>query len=553
MNAEGTALALRVEAEIEPEAGGLDQHLRTLVEHQGLVVGDLDIFAQGVEDIGVDVILGRPRGVVGRGLLAVDGAPGEQRPHLVDHLRALPGLVQHTVAKTQQVAGHARSGVGQKRQDIDLGVPEVVPLVGLAGQSLGGDAGPFCAPRRLQDLEQVPAQRLLHLLGGARRILRIPLDLDVAAQPEVVQVGALLFDELAEALLDRPVQGPSTARYQLRGRRGARGVIGDELVDHPPLVLGAVDRFAVIASGFNPVIDPAGQVHPAVARPVSKQDAPLATGVFLRHHDLVAEALALARILHARLIRPVAEHVRSDHHRRLGIEHGDGIGDGGHVALGEGDQPPRFDQHPLAGSGLPENLAIEGARLHVEGTFVDLQAGGGQKKRFVVDVETHRLGIGDVDHSLAGLGKAEGVFPVDNGPGFVKTVDEGAVLERRARLLEIAAHPQVAVADGENRLGLGEKTGVEGGLDDLPVVEGIDVLRRVQGLVTDHSGRSPWGSGWEICAMACQEISRNLARFKVRRIFVTVQHGVATPMSRDTFRHPWRQTPLSWELRPHAG
>ena len=52
----------------------------------------------------------------------------------------MPRLVQHAVAEPKQVAGDARLGVGEERQHPRLGVPEVVAVVGVAGQTLGRDS-----------------------------------------------------------------------------------------------------------------------------------------------------------------------------------------------------------------------------------------------------------------------------------------------------------------------------------------------------------------------------------------------------------------------------
>ncbi len=129
----------------------------------------LTYFAQGVGDVGVDVVLRGAGGVVGRGLLAVDRAPREERARLRQLARATAGRVEHagsgTAARSRAIR---RRGVGEERQDVDLGVPEVVALVAGAGDALGRDAGLLGAGAGLRELEQVPADRLLDRRGGRR-------------------------------------------------------------------------------------------------------------------------------------------------------------------------------------------------------------------------------------------------------------------------------------------------------------------------------------------------------------------------------------------------
>ena len=123
-----------------PEPGGLDQHLGALLEQELLVAGSGHVLAQRVRDVGVDVVLGGPGGVVGGGLLAVDGPPGEQRTLLAHLPGPLPGLVQHAVAEAQEVQGDPRLVVDQEGKHVDLGVPEVVPVVAAGRDRLGRDA-----------------------------------------------------------------------------------------------------------------------------------------------------------------------------------------------------------------------------------------------------------------------------------------------------------------------------------------------------------------------------------------------------------------------------
>jgi hypothetical protein len=150
---------------------------------------------------------------VGRGLLAVDGPPREQRPPLAQFTGPLPGPIEHAVPEAQQVPGDPRLGVRQQRQDIDLGVPEVVALIARSGLALGRDADPFGPPGRLGHLVEVPPNGLLE----PHRV-DLGLHADVGAVPEAVQLRTLAGQELIEAVTEHAVQGPAAPSDELRHR-----------------------------------------------------------------------------------------------------------------------------------------------------------------------------------------------------------------------------------------------------------------------------------------------------------------------------------------------
>ena len=189
--------ALGEEAEPEPEARRLDQHLAAAVEHQRVVAGDRAVLADRVRDVRVDVVLRGAGGVARRRLLAGDRAPGEQRAAVVELAGASAGGVEHADPKREHVARLLRARVREERRDVDLGVPEVVALVAVAGDALGRDAVAPGAGGRLQEREEVEADRALE--PG------LALDLDVGVAPEVLGGVALVA-------LDRVVAGFRGAR-----------------------------------------------------------------------------------------------------------------------------------------------------------------------------------------------------------------------------------------------------------------------------------------------------------------------------------------------------
>ena len=84
---------------------------------------------------------------------------------MAQFLGACSCLGQHLVAEGQQVPSDLRRGVGQKRQQVDFGVPEVMPFIGLSGEALRRYARVFGARRGLQDVKEIETDRLLDLDG----------------------------------------------------------------------------------------------------------------------------------------------------------------------------------------------------------------------------------------------------------------------------------------------------------------------------------------------------------------------------------------------------
>ena len=99
---------LRVEPEVVPQPGGLDEDLGALVGQEVDVAGGVEVALEGEHDVGVDVVLRRAGGVVGRRLLAVDRAPRVQPADLVELAGPAAGCIEHVPAEPQQLP----SGVG---------------------------------------------------------------------------------------------------------------------------------------------------------------------------------------------------------------------------------------------------------------------------------------------------------------------------------------------------------------------------------------------------------------------------------------------------------
>src|SRR5262245_15535505 len=118
----------------------------------------------------------------------------------------LPGtcscLRQHLVAEEQQVPGDPRRGIRQKRQQIDLSVPKVMPLIRLSGEAFRRHTRVFRARGGLQDVKEIEANRLLDLHGAALCAIfpDIP-DVDIAAAPDIVPVLALGGGEMIDTMV----------------------------------------------------------------------------------------------------------------------------------------------------------------------------------------------------------------------------------------------------------------------------------------------------------------------------------------------------------------
>src|SRR5262245_29383379 len=124
------------------------------------------------------------------------------------------------------MSGYLRRGIDEERQQIYLGIPEIVPLVGLTGKALCRHTRVLRARRGLQDVKKIEADRLLYLNSGAfRAVLPDILYSDVTASPEVLHVPCLRSKQLLEPLRSYPIQCPLSATTELVGRRCLRAVI----------------------------------------------------------------------------------------------------------------------------------------------------------------------------------------------------------------------------------------------------------------------------------------------------------------------------------------
>ena len=193
------------------------------------------------------------------------------------------------------------------------------------------------------------------------------------------------------------------------------------------------------------------------------------------------------------------EQLRGDDQRGVAGEHGHLEREHHEVALGHRDHAGGVDPDPLARRRAPDERAPQHAVAEVEGALVVLEVGGADDERLVVDVELHQLGVRGVDDRLAGAGEPVGRLGVPDRPGLVQPVDVGAVLERVAALLGVAAHADVAVGDGEQGLGDAEVAAVGVALDQAPRVDG-------EPAAVERVGRGAAGASRELPEVGDDEV-----------------------------------------------
>ena len=170
-----------------PEPARLQQDLGTGVEQEIVVPGRLPVLPDRVSDVRADMLLLlaakhihdltiRADDLIRRRLrTGVGELPGVEAPR--QPIRP-PSLARHRACGSDTSAAPAplpaRSGV--KRQQVDLGVPEHVPMIVVAGQRPGADRDALVG--RVGGAVQMVDSEPQCLLCG-----RVATDLDVAALP----------------------------------------------------------------------------------------------------------------------------------------------------------------------------------------------------------------------------------------------------------------------------------------------------------------------------------------------------------------------------------
>src|SRR5690606_33438609 len=118
-------------------------------------------------------------------------------------------------------------------------------------------------------------------------------------------------------------------------------------------------------------------------------------------------------------------------------------------------------------------------------------------ERLVVDEQPDQLAVGDVDDRLAVLRVAVAGLRVGQRAGLVVAAEVGARERERLALVEVAAQPDVAVGEGEDRLRLRQPAEVEALLGHAPRLDG-------ELLLDDHRSSSPRSSTTRVAPCAAR-------------------------------------------------
>src|SRR5690349_18269946 len=110
------------------------------------------------------------------------------------------------------------------------------------------------------------------------------------------------------------------------------------------------------------------------------------------------------------------------------------------MPVNERDQASGSDLHQFACWRFPENLPVEGPRLHIEPPVIATQMCIRQPERFVVHKELDDLAVGYVEDRLASFRKTVRFFGVQDRSSLIEAVDKRTVLADRPSFLKAAAH-----------------------------------------------------------------------------------------------------------------
>ena len=297
----------------------------------------------------------------------------------------------------------------------------------------------------------------------------------------------------------RPSQPSSRALADLVADGGQRAAAGPAVrgeLDHPQLLsrlelarhggaqpVGvALGGDGVLAGRVDEVLHRRG--HPQAARLGGVHEQ--AAGALLQHLlglQRVVQHRGDARVLAGRRELLVGDELGLQDQPGGGVDRLHLVEERDDGALGErhhahGPYPDR-----LAGGRHPLHDPLQRARPQVERALVGPQLAVAHVERLVVHEQAHELGVGDVHHRLARLREAVPGLGVGQRPQLVERVEVGAGQAVRLALVQVPADADVAVGQGEDRLGLGQEIKVQPGFPDVPGVDGV-------GPFTDHGGAS---------------------------------------------------------------
>jgi hypothetical protein len=441
-----------------PQPGGVHDQVEADRPLEVAVVRGRQVAADGVGHVRVDVEGGRPRRPVGRALLAADRPPREHRAGEVQGRRARLRGRQGGVAPVEGVAHRAGSDVGQRGQDVGLGVPERVAVVAPTRQALGRDGAALGTPGRLHELEDGEADRELEL--------RVAVELHVGAGPQVGEVGALALGQAVPAgPLGRRQRGVDLVAQRRHGSLArppvgevldeVQGLAGFQLRAHGDAceVVLALRRDHRPVRTVDVVVEGGGDAQAAPLGAMSQRHLEVVVGVVLRHERRAQRGgrPGIGRALDGGLVDDQGR-LHDDPGRRP--DRLDRVRHGGHRALDERDEPRRAHPHALTGGRRPLHRPVQDPVAQVERPLVADQGPLADVEGLVVDEQSDQLAVRDVEERLALFRVPVTRLGVRQGHALVEPVQVRAGITVRLALVEVAPQADVPVGQGEDRLGL---------------------------------------------------------------------------------------------------
>ena len=168
-------------AGIHPEPRRLEDNLRAAPGDQREILCQKIIADDGICDIPVDVVLRAAGRKIAGTLFSHNRPPGVERALFVPHNpRVFPRRGKRGIAVLNQVFGDFRHGQQEKRLNIHFRIPEIVPLIPLAGKT-------FCRNIAVGIFSH-GLNQLIQIIGNGVAQSVVSLDMNGAAFPVFFQV-----------------------------------------------------------------------------------------------------------------------------------------------------------------------------------------------------------------------------------------------------------------------------------------------------------------------------------------------------------------------------
>ena len=472
----------------DPKAAGLDEDRKAVTGEKIEIAGRLHIGEEAIGDIGGDVelLLAHPEAMLAvhgpcrRLLMAgVRRLPGILRARVAVRSGVGDGAVEGVVAIGEQGPRHGGLGVDVEGQKVDLGVPEDVAAIALAGQRVGADIDPLVLLARC---DQQVVDAVAH--GFLRRA--IAFDHDVAVPPALGEGGDVIVQGPCPAVRARHRQGFQTGPLEPDRIDVARGPDRDQLVDAAG---GLAVEVELDALGHGQIVDPPapgaaagerraiGEMMAAIERAHLQIDGVVVTVRAYRFEmpafrpffeaALRIEDVALVIGRQTIEIETVTVDPALYGDRRFVVLAGDLGAQCAEMRVGEAGETEGFEAGAPALSILETGQPVEEALADVEQAAMLQHGHALHAQPLALDPDRERQPVGaahQIDHGRI-------MMIVDAG-------EKGAGEITPDPLLETAARAEIAVADGEQRLVIVQPGEIEGRFLDQPFVRAQEIAQR---------------------------------------------------------------------------